>query len=36
MPFAVRCRECEEAREDEQRRERIHLQQLPSALGSRY
>ena len=36
MPFAVRCRECEEAREDEQQRERIHLQQLPSALGSRY
>jgi DnaK suppressor protein len=36
MPFAVRCRECEEAREDEQHRERIHLQQLPSALGSRY
>ena len=36
MPFAVRCRECGEAREDEQRRERIHLQQLPSALGSRY
>jgi DnaK suppressor protein len=36
MPFAVRCRECEEAREDEQHRERIHLQQLPSAPGSRY
>jgi DnaK suppressor protein len=36
MPFAVRCRECEEAREDEQHRERIHLQQLASALGSRY
>ena len=36
MPFALRCRECEEAREDEQRRERIHLQQLPSAPGSRY
>jgi DnaK suppressor protein len=26
MPFAVRCRECEEARETEQHRERIHLQ----------
>ena len=36
MPFAVRCRECEEEREDEQHRERIHLQLLPSALGSRY
>ena len=36
MPFAVRCRECEEARENEQHRERIHLQQLPSALDSRY
>lgn len=36
MPFAVRCLECEEAREDEQHRERIHLQQLPSALGPRY
>ena len=36
MPFALRCRECEEARENEQHRERIHLQQLPSALDSRY
>jgi DnaK suppressor protein len=36
MPFAVRCRECEEARENEQHRERIHSQQLPSALDSRY
>jgi DnaK suppressor protein len=36
MPFAVRCRECEEARENEQHRERLHLQQLPSALDSRY
>ena len=36
MPFAVRCRECEEARENEQYRQRIDLQQLPSALGSRY
>jgi DnaK suppressor protein len=36
MPFAVRCRECEEARENEQHREHIHLQQLPSSLGSRY
>jgi DnaK suppressor protein len=36
MPFAVRCRECEQAREDEQHRERIHLQQLPPALDSRY
>lgn len=35
MPFAVRCRECEEAREDEQRRERIYMQQSRSALGSR-
>ena len=36
MPFAVRCRECEETREDEEHRERIHLQQLPAALSSRY
>jgi DnaK suppressor protein len=36
MPFAVRCRHCEEAREDEQLRQRIQMQQLPSALGSRY
>jgi len=36
VPFAVRCRECEEARENEKHRERIHLQQLPSALDSRY
>jgi DnaK suppressor protein len=36
MPFAVRCRECEETREDQLHRERIHMQQSPSALGSRY
>lgn len=36
MPFAIRCRECEEARENEQHRERILLQQLSSALDSRY
>lgn len=36
MPFAVRCRHCEEARENEQLRQRIQMQQLPSVLGSRY
>jgi DnaK suppressor protein len=36
MPFAVRCRNCEEMREDEQHRERVQLQRVPSALGSRY
>jgi RNA polymerase-binding transcription factor len=36
MPFAVRCLDCEETREDEQRRERIQLQRVPSGFGSRY
>jgi DnaK suppressor protein len=35
MPFAVRCRDCEEAREDEQHRQRVQLHRLPSVLGSR-
>jgi DnaK suppressor protein len=36
MPFGVRCRHCEEAHEDEQLRQRIQMQQLPSALGLRH
>jgi DnaK suppressor protein len=35
MPFAVRCRECQAEREDEQYRERIRLERTPSELGSR-
>ena len=35
MPFAVRCRECEEACEHERRRDRIQLQRVSSDLGSR-
>jgi DnaK suppressor protein len=35
MPFAVRCRDCEERREDEHR-ERVQLHRVPSGLGSRY
>ena len=36
MPFAVRCRHCEETFEHERRRDCINLQRVPSALGSRY
>lgn len=36
LPFAVRCRDCEETREDEHHRERVQLQRVPSGLGSRY
>ena len=35
MPFAVRCRDCEDTREDEEHRERVQLRRLPSGLGSR-
>ncbi len=35
MPFAVRCRHCEESCEHERRRERIQLQPVSSMLGSR-
>jgi DnaK suppressor protein len=33
MPFAVRCRHCEETCEHERRRESIQLQRVPSVLG---
>jgi DnaK suppressor protein len=36
MPFAVRCWDCEGAREAEQRRERGQSQRVPSALVERY
>ena len=36
MPFAVRCRDCEERWENQQHSERVQLQRGPSALGSRY
>lgn len=36
MPFAVRCRDCEEARECEQYRGRVPLLRASSGLGSRY
>jgi DnaK suppressor protein len=36
MPFAVRCRECEQTREDEQHHERVQWQRVPSGLGSQY
>ena len=32
MPFAVRCRDCEEKHEDEQHRGRVQLQRAPSGL----
>jgi RNA polymerase-binding transcription factor DksA len=35
MPFAVRCRECQESRENEQHRDRVPLQQPLSALEAR-
>jgi DnaK suppressor protein len=34
MPFAVRCRECQESRENEQHRHRVRLPQALSALGA--
>ena len=36
MPFAIRCKECEEMREHTQHRERVQLQRVSSGLGSRY
>ena len=36
MPFAVRCRGCEETREDAQQRERVRLQRPTSGFGSGY
>jgi DnaK suppressor protein len=36
MPFAVRCRDCEETHEDEQHRERVQLQRVPTGLGARF
>jgi DnaK suppressor protein len=36
MPFAVRCRDCEETREDEEHRERVPLPRASSGLCSRY
>ena len=35
MPLAVRCRECQETRENEQHRDRIQLQRGLSGLGAR-
>jgi DnaK suppressor protein len=35
MPFAVRCRQCQESRENEQHRHRVQLPQGLSALGAR-
>lgn len=35
MPFAVRCRECQESRENEQHRDRLQLPERPSSLGAR-
>ena len=36
MPFAVRCRDCQETRDDDQHRERVQWQRVPSELASRY
>jgi DnaK suppressor protein len=36
LPFAVRCRDCEETREDEQQRARVPWQRVRSRLDSRY
>jgi DnaK suppressor protein len=36
MPFAVRCRDCEETCEYERRRDRIPSQRVSPGLGSRY
>lgn len=35
LPFAVRCRYCEERREHEQRRERVRSPRVPPGFGSR-
>ena len=35
MPFAVRCRECQESRESEQHRDRVRLHEGLSPLGAR-
>jgi DnaK suppressor protein len=35
LPFAVRCRDCEETREDEQRQERVRLQRVNQGRGAR-
>ena len=35
VPFAVRCRDCEASREDEQHRERVRLERSSSEVGSR-
>jgi len=34
MPFAVRCRECQESRENEQHRDRVQLQRGLSGVGA--
>ena len=36
MPFAVRCRDCQERRETDQHRDRVQLQRGLSGLGARY
>jgi DnaK suppressor protein len=36
MPFAVRCRTCQETCEEERHRGRVQLARVPSELGSRY
>ena len=36
MPFAVRCRDCEQTLEDERRRERVPVQRAPSGVDSRH
>jgi DnaK suppressor protein len=33
MPFAVRCLECQESRENEQHRDRAHVRRRPSGLA---
>ena len=36
LPFAVRCRDCEETCEEERHRDRVQLQREPLGLGSRH
>jgi DnaK suppressor protein len=36
MPFAVRCRDCEETCEHERGRDRVQCHRAPSVLGSRW
>ena len=36
LPFAVRCRDCEETRENKQRRDRLRVQRVPPGVGSGY